>query len=47
MLERTTDQVFPIQFSAESGKTLGCQSGILRGFSRMIDFKSGVIETTV
>jgi len=47
LLERTPNQVFPIRFSAEYGLTQGKQSGEIRGFCKMTDFKSGKVEVTV
>ena len=47
MLERSPSQVFPISFKAEPGIALGRQSGCLRGFSKIVDYKKGTIETTM
>jgi hypothetical protein len=47
LLERTASQIFPIRFSAESGLTTGKQMGEIRGFYKVIDFKSQKVESTI
>jgi len=47
LLERTAGQIFPIRFSAESGLSKGKQVGEIRGFYKIIDFKSQKVESTI
>jgi len=47
LLARTSGQVFPIHFSAEDGLTQGKQAGEIRGFCKLVDFKSNKVEVTV
>ena len=44
--ERNSKQVFPVRFAADASLTVGRQSGEIRGFGRIMDFKTGQIEIT-
>jgi hypothetical protein len=45
-LDRASKQVFPFRFTADPGLTVGSQSGEVRGFGRILDFKTGQTEFT-
>ena len=47
LLGRSASQIFPIRFRAENGVTKGKQAGEIRGFYRLVDFKSQKIESTI
>jgi hypothetical protein len=47
LLERIASQIFPIQFRTESGLANGKQIGEIRGFYKIIDFKSQKVESTI
>ena len=47
VLGRTSTQVFPISFIADTGLTSGRQTGKIRGFCKLVDMRSGQIEFSV